>query len=169
MKLSYWLLLGGMGALYLLNFIFLIVQNISLRNDKRLKSWLGGTFNTCWYYLLSLLGLFTTNKLKNLLFSKLFAFSVFSVRLESTHQLKSYNAFGFFAFVPALATIAGTGMLVYETTAAYDQLFMAEIDVLILSVLVLVLALCHIRKDEDFFEDTDEDGLHINKRVDALD
>ena len=80
LKLPYLLVVGGIGFLYLLNLIFLLVQNISLRNDKRLKSWLAGTFNSCCYYTLSILGLFTSNKIKNLLFSKLFAFPTFSAK-----------------------------------------------------------------------------------------
>ena len=111
--LSYWLVLGGLGILYFFNLIFLLVQNISLRNDRRLKSWLAGTFNSCWYWSASLIGLLATNKFKNILFCKLFNFTVFSARLENVHGLRSYNAFGFFAFISSLAVIAGTGMLLY--------------------------------------------------------
>ena len=52
---------------------------------------------------------------------------------------------------------------------AYTQLYMAEIDVLVLTILVLILALCHTRKPDDYFEDVDEDGLKINKRVESFD
>jgi hypothetical protein len=134
-KLSYLLLLGGMASIYIFNLIFLLVQNISHRNDRRLKSWLTGTFNCCWYYCLSLVGLLTSNKIRNVLFCKLFAFSVFSARLESVHELKAYHAFGFFTILSSLAIIAGTIMLVFETKIGYDQLFMAEVDVLILCIL----------------------------------
>ena len=74
-------------------------------------SWLAGTFNSCWYYSASVLGLFATNKFKNILFCKLFNFTVFSAKLENVHCLRSYNAFGFFAFFSSLAVIAGTSML----------------------------------------------------------
>lgn len=110
-KLSYYLVLGGLGGLYFFNFIFVFVQNISLRNDRRLVSWLTGTFNSCWYYSATVIGLFATNKFKNILFCKLFNFTVFSAKLENVHCLRSYNAFGFFAFFSSLAVIAGTSML----------------------------------------------------------
>lgn len=60
-------------------------------------------------------------------------------------------------------------LLISETQINYNQLFMAEIDVLILTIAELVLALWHTRKPEDYFEDADEDGIYINKRIEALD
>lgn len=39
------------------------------------------------------------------------------------------------------------------------------IDVLILTILEMILALCHTKKEEDYFDDVDEDGLKINKRI----
>jgi len=145
------LILGGLGGLYVFNVIFFPIQHISVKDDKRLKSWLAGTFNNCWYWSSTLIGVLATNKFKNILFCKLFNFTVFSARLANTHVLRSFYAFGFFAFLPALAVLAGTGMLVSETIVAYDQLFMAEVDVLILTTLVLILALCHTSKPEDYF------------------
>ena len=42
---------------------------------------------------------------------------------------------------------------------------MAIIDVVILSLLELILGICNVNKDNDYFEDIDEDGLIINKRI----
>jgi hypothetical protein len=112
-NLSYLLVLGGLGGLYLLNLIFCPIQLISLRNDRRLHSWLTGTFNSCWYWSSALLGVLTTNKFRNILFCKLFAFTVFSARLENVQKLRAFNAFGFIAFLPALAVIVGVCILLY--------------------------------------------------------
>ena len=112
MKLSYLLILGGLAGVYLLNIIFFPIQTVSLRNDKRLAAWLSGTFNSCWYWSSTLIGVISTNKFKNIIFCKLFNFTVFSARLENIHCLRSFYAFGFFAFLPALAVLAGTAMLV---------------------------------------------------------
>ena len=50
-----------------------------------------------------------------------------------------------------------------------DQLFMARVDVLVLSVLALILALCNSRKEDDFFEDIDDEGMIMNKRIEVYD
>ena len=94
---------------------------------------------------------------------------VFSARLENIHQLRSYYAFGFFAFLPSLSILVGTAFLIYEIPAAYNQIFLALIDVLILTILGLILALCHTCKPDDYFEDVDEDGIKINKRIESFD
>lgn len=42
---------------------------------------------------------------------------------------------------------------------------MAYIDVIVLTVLCIVLAILNSRKDNDFFEEKDEEGVIINKRI----
>jgi lysylphosphatidylglycerol synthetase-like protein (DUF2156 family) len=59
--------------------------------------------------------------------------------------------FGFLAFISSLAVLAGTAILFSSSALSYSQLSMAIIDVLVLTILELVLALCHTCKPEDFF------------------
>ena len=42
---------------------------------------------------------------------------------------------------------------------------MAYIDILILTTACIILAILNSRKNEDFFEEKDEDGVIINKRI----
>jgi len=60
-------------------------------------------------------------------------------------------------------------MLIAAETIQFDQLFMSKVDVLILSVLELIFAICHARKEADFFADTDEDGIQVNRRISSFD
>lgn len=134
-QFGFLVLAGGFAFLYLLNIIFVVVQQISLRDDKRLPNWLAGTLNTCVYRSLRLIGLLTTNKVTNLLFCKLFAFPALSVQLDHTHRLRAFYAFGFCAFISSLAVLVGTALMLASSGIAYDQLSMAKADVIILSIL----------------------------------
>jgi hypothetical protein len=75
------LLAGSLGFNYILNLIFIFTQNLSLKNDKKLKFWLEGSLNSCWYISISFIALLTTNKFKNILFCKLFNFKILTARL----------------------------------------------------------------------------------------
>jgi hypothetical protein len=79
--LAYLLICGGLALNYLLNFLFLCIQNCSLKKDRRLKGWLEGSCNSCWYYFVSFIGLIATNKFKNILFCKLFNLRILSAKL----------------------------------------------------------------------------------------
>lgn len=46
-----------------------------------------------------------------------------------------------------------------------DQELMAYVDILVLTVACIVLAIFNSRKGDDFFEEKDEDGYVINKRI----
>lgn len=118
-----------------MNLIFLLVQNVSLKNDKRLKMWLEGSVNNCWYSCLSFFCLFTSNKFKQILFSKLFNFRAFSAKLDSVGKLRNYYAFTFVSFLSSAATIGGSILFIIDSQMVINQLFMCYIDVLILSLI----------------------------------
>lgn len=42
---------------------------------------------------------------------------------------------------------------------------MGYIDILVLTTACIILSIFNSRKDEDFFEEKDEDGIIINKRI----
>ena len=134
-KLSLLLIVGGLIWIYTMNLIFLIVQNYSLRNDKRLKMWLEGSINSCWYTSVSILGLFTTNKFKQILFCKLFNFRVLSIKLDEVGKLRVFYIFTFVSVFSSLATIAGSAILLIDSKLVVNQLLMSYIDVIVLSVL----------------------------------
>lgn len=46
---------------------------------------------------------------------------------------------------------------------------MAYVDALALSVISLILAIMNSRKNADFFDDVDNEGLKVNKRIESWD
>ena len=123
-----------------------------------------GTANSCSHCLFTILGVFTTGKVKMLMFCRLFNFRALSAKMESVSGLGVLHAFGFVSFICSICFIGGSIILIKDGVIG-DQLFMAKLDVLILAVLALIVALCNSRKDDDFFQDIDEDGMVMNKRI----
>lgn len=68
-----------------------------------------------------------------------------------------------------MATIGGTTILLKDNFTSIDQLFMAYVDALALSVISLILAIMNSRKNADFFDDVDDEGLKVNKRIESWD
>jgi len=144
MKLSLLLVMGSLLWIYLMNIIFLIVQNYSLRTDKRLKLWLNASINDCWYTSISILGLFTINKFKQILFSKLFNFRVFSIKLDEVGKLRVFYIYTFVTIFSSLATIAGSIILLIDSKLVVNQHLMSYIDLLVLSLLEMIVGFMNI-------------------------
>lgn len=84
---------------------------------------------------MSVLGLLTTNKLKQILFCKMFNFRVLSIKLEDVGRLRVYYIYTFVSIFASLATIAGSVILLIDSKLVVNQHLMSYIDVLVLSLL----------------------------------
>ena len=98
------------------------------------------------------------------MFCKLFGFDVFKAKLDSVDNFKIFNIFSFLSFISSAAILLGTGIIIYENKTV-NQALMAYIDVLVLTVLCIILAILNSRKGSDFFEEKDEDGFVLHKRI----
>lgn len=72
--------LAALGYLYILNIFAMIAQNIIVCTDKMFKGWNVGC-NLCFTIFTNFIALICNHKFRNILFSKLFTFSVFTAQL----------------------------------------------------------------------------------------
>jgi hypothetical protein len=135
LKLSYLLVAGGFAWIYLINIIFLFVQGFSLKKNKRFNLWLEGSINNCWYGTIAFICLITTGKFKSILFCKLFNFRSLSAKLDDVGGLRTLHAYAFSSILASVATIAGGVFFLIDYGFTVNQLLMAYVDVILLSVL----------------------------------
>lgn len=139
--------------MYLLNFIALFAQNCYLRGDTLFNKWLRTKSNLCCYYVLSVLGVVFTHKIKNLMFSKLFNFSVFKAQLDSVQNFRIFHVFTFLSFLPSIAILYAVIKLLIDhkdTTGEailVDQLLMAYIDIIIVVLICMILGIFSVCKN----------------------
>ena len=161
--------------MYFLNIIALIAQNCYLRGDILFNKWLRITSNSCCYYVLSVLGVIFNLNIKNLMFSKLFNFGIFKAQLDSVQNFRIFHVFSFLSFIPSIAILYAVIKLIIAhkhtdgVTVLVDQLFMAYIDIIIIVTIYLILAIWNVCKKDDFFEEQDEEGYIMNKRIASSD
>jgi hypothetical protein len=146
LKLSYLLVAGGFAWIYLLNFIFLFIQSFSLKKNKRFIMWMDGSLNTCWYGTITCLCLMTIGKFKFILFCKLFNFRSLSAKLDSVGGLRTLHAYSFASILASVATISGGVFFLIDYGFTMNQLLMAYIDVIVLSLLEFIIGICNVRK-----------------------
>ena len=148
---------GALCFMYLLNIIALFAQNCYLKGDKQFNKWLTTTSSVVCYYVLSVVGVLFTHKVKNLMFSKLFNFQVFKAQLDSVQNFRIFHVFAFLSFIPSIAILYAVIKLaighVNTSTGAIitDQLLMAYIDVIIVVIICMILAILNTCKDDDYF------------------
>ena len=147
---------GALCFMYLLNIVALFAQNCYLKGDKQFNKWLTTTSAVVCYYVLSVVGVFFTHKVKTLMFSKLFNFHVFKAQLDSVQNFRIFHVFAFLSFIPSIAILYAVIKLVIghvDSTGAIktDQLLMAYIDVIIVVLICMILAILSTCKDDDYF------------------
>ena len=98
------------------------------------------------------------------MFCKLFGFDVFKAKLDDVQNFKIFNIFSFLSFISSAGVLLGTGIVIHEHQTV-DQALMAYIDVLVLTLACIILAILTSRKGSDFFEEKDEDGFIMHKRI----
>ena len=76
-----------------------------------------------------------TGKFKFILFCKLFNFRSLSAKLDSVGGLRTLHAYAFSSILASVATIAGGIFFLIDYGFTVNQLLMAYVDVIVLSLL----------------------------------
>lgn len=109
--------LGALGYLYLLNFVALIGQNVVLCTDKLFRGWNEGC-NKCSVAVTNIIAILINHKFRNILFCKLFTFSIFSGYLESISKFRIFNILSFMSLIHSGGAIfAASIALAYVETS----------------------------------------------------
>lgn len=141
---------GALGVLYLLNLLS-IVQSIVLCYDRKHSQWKSGSLMNRGYNAFStLVGLVVSHKFKNLMFSRLFAFVVFSAPLDDVRKFKIFNIFSFISLIHSGGAIFSV-ITIIKLADPKSQFFHACLDVLIVTGINVVVGFFNAMKDEDFF------------------
>jgi hypothetical protein len=139
--------MGSLGWMYVINFLAWITLCVVFNRDKRFKAWNKGTGNKITFGVVSLLGLFVNVKIVNILFTKIFNFTVFKAKLESVSKFFCLHFFCFLALVHSFSAIAAAGYTLYllpETTR--DQLFISCIDLIVVISLQIFMSVLNAHK-----------------------
>lgn len=97
--------------------------------------------------LSTFIGLAVSHKFKNLMFSRLFAFTVFSAPLEDVKKFKIFNIFSFISLVHSGAAIFSV-ITIIKLVDPQTQFFHACLDVFIVTGLNVILAFFNAMKGE---------------------
>lgn len=90
--------LGALGYLYIMNIIAFIAQNVVTCRDKLFYAWNEGA-NKCSVIVSNVVALCINHKFRNILFCKLFTFSMFSAYLENVSKFRIFNIMSFLSLV----------------------------------------------------------------------
>lgn len=145
-KIEFYLIGGAVAFWYLLNIIAIIVQNLYLMNDTAFQKWSKSQSNKCFYYIISIISLITTHKLKQLLFTKMFNFTLLKAHLDSIHKFRIFNIFHFISFLSSTSILFSLGLIFGTYTLPIDQKLMGYIDATILTTLMIFVSIFNSKK-----------------------
>jgi hypothetical protein len=155
---------GALGLLYLLN-VLSIVQSIILCYDKKHSQWKDSSAMNKFYNTFStLIGIFVSHKFKNLMFSRLFAFVVFSAPLDDLKKFKIFNIFSFISLISSGAAIFSV-ITIIKLADPKTQFFHACLDVFIVTGINILIAFFNAFKSDDFFNELTPEGLMLNRVI----
>lgn len=80
-QLPFFVAAAALAYLYLLNLLALIVQNIALCYDKHYSTWYKSKPHKISSIIINILSTLISHKFRNILFSKLFTFDIFTAQL----------------------------------------------------------------------------------------
>lgn len=144
--------LAALGVLYLLNLLS-IVQSIVLCYDKKFSQWRDiSLLNKLYNMFSTLVSLIISHKFKNLMFSRLFAFHIFSAPLDDVKKFKIFNIFSFLSFIHSGGCIFSV-ITIIKLVDVKTQFFHACLDLLICVGLNIVMAFFNAFKQQDYFEE----------------
>lgn len=143
--------LGSLGLLYLLNLLS-IIQSIVLCYDKRFCSWRDGSIlNKLYNMFTTIISILISHKFKNLMFSRLFAFHIFSAQLEDVRKFKILNIYSFISLIHSGGCIFSV-ITIIKLVDVKTQFFYACLDLLIVVGLNIVVAFFNAFKSTDYFD-----------------
>jgi hypothetical protein len=131
--------LGALGMLYLLN-VLSFVQAIVLCYDRKFTQWKDGSaLNKVFNFVANLVGMMVSHKFKNLMFSRLFSFNMFSAMMDDVKKFKIFNIFSFISLIHSGGAIFSV-ITIIKTADPKTQFFHSCLDVLIVTSVNIIFA-----------------------------
>lgn len=156
--------LASLGVLYILN-LFSIIQSIVLCYDKRFSSWRDASILNKLYNMFStFISLSLSHKFKNLMFSRLFAFVIFSAQLDDVKKFKIFNIYSFISLIHSGGCIFSV-ITIIKLVDTKTQFFYACLDLLIVVGLNVVVSFFNAFKESDYFDETTPEGYLLGKKM----
>ena len=81
------IILVAFGLHFIFNVVSLVVYRNRMNADAEYQTWAGSQVNRCVSYIVRAISLITSHKFLRILYSKLFGFKFFSLRLSSLDEL----------------------------------------------------------------------------------
>lgn len=158
--------MGSMGALYLVNFIsFCVFLSGQFRNDLKFRSYLNRSCSNRLSYSFALtICLLINHKYCNILFTKLFNFGIFKAQLTEVSNFKPLHIMSFLSLAHSISAIGVSGYISYNNSTNINQIFLAGVDVVAVTVINLIMAGANAHKDDSFFVEKEGDYT-LNKRI----
>lgn len=101
---------------------------------------------------MTIISFLTSHKLSKIIFSKYFGFSFFSAKLQDVKAFFPFNVLlGISVIVTSLPIIGAAGLAAYDDVIK-EQLFISSIDTIIVTVLMILFAICDTQKPGNYFE-----------------
>lgn len=145
-----YLALASLGVMYILNFLS-IIQSIVLCYDKRFCSWRDGSILNKLYNMFStFISLTLCHKFKNLMFSRLFAFVIFSAQLDDVKKFKIFNIFSFISLIHSGGCIFSV-ITIIKLVDTKTQFYHACLDLLIVVGINVLASFFNAFKLGDYF------------------
>lgn len=147
-----------MALLYIVNFISVIVYFCILSKDLQFDTWKSKKCihkNTAVFgYLFSAIFSF---KFMNILFCKLYNFSIFKAKLDGISKFFGFNFLIFLSTPFSLGALCVAAYIAYINSNNIDQLYLQTIDLIIIVVFTFIFGIATSHKTEDFFEEKNGD------------
>ena len=162
--LSFYIALGALGLLYVLN-VLSFIQAIILCYDKRFSQWRDSSaMNKCFNGFGNIISMSISHKFRNILFCRLFAFHVFSAMVDDLRRFKIFNMFSFISLISSGAAIFSAFMVIDKPTSK-TQFYYACLDVIIVHVINIIFSFFNAQKPSDFFDEQTPEGFLLNKKM----
>jgi hypothetical protein len=164
--LVFFIIVGSMGALYLMNIItFLIFLSSYYRSDIKFKSYLNKSCGNRISYTTSLIiCLLICHKYVNILFTKLFNFNIFKAQLINVSRFAPLHVISSLSLFHSFSAIGVAAYVSYNNSSASSQLFLSGVDVIVVTVINVVMAGANAHKDDSFFIEKESDYT-LNKKI----
>lgn len=131
--------------MYVLNLLS-IIQAIVLCYDKRFAIWRdNAALNKCFNGFVTIVSFCICHKFRNILFSRMFSFYVFSAMLEDLKKFKIFNIFSFISLAHSGTAIFGATVALTKTHQS-SQLYYACIDVIVVTGINVFMAFFNAMK-----------------------
>jgi hypothetical protein len=140
--------MASMLGMSVLNVCCTVTMCVVMGRDKKFRTWFEGTGNKITYVMVSIFGLVVNLKMYNLVFSKLFNFSVFKAKLDHVSKFFCLHFFSFLSLLHSFSAIAASGYTLYTLSdSPRDQLYISCIDLIIVIIIQICLSVLNAHKD----------------------